>query len=203
MKSPKKIKATLGVSTDKNHERAENDFYTTSPIATNKAYEWCKKNIGIDNWKVWECACGNGRIAEVLKEKGVNVVAASDLIDRGYGEVSDFFSQEEMKNDANVIFTNPPYNIALDFLKHSYKIMEDGDYYIFLGRIQFLEGKERGKFFADNPPKYVLVHSERVKCYKDDKKEYDSNGKEVSSAVAYAWFLFEKGFKGKTQVDWL
>ena len=35
---------------------------------------------------IWECACGDGAMAEVLAQTG-NQVESSDLYDRGYGEV--------------------------------------------------------------------------------------------------------------------
>ena len=33
---------------------------------------------------IWECACGQGHLSEVLKANGYNV-KSTDLIDRGYG----------------------------------------------------------------------------------------------------------------------
>lgn len=34
--------------------------------------------------KVWECACGEGHLSKVLKNRGYEVLS-TDLIDRGYG----------------------------------------------------------------------------------------------------------------------
>ena len=40
--------------------------------------------------QIWECACGDGAMSEVLKKTG-NPVVSSDLYDRGYGETGHDF----------------------------------------------------------------------------------------------------------------
>ena len=140
---------------------------------------------------------GEGNLSKVLKNRGFFVLS-SDKIDRGYGAEFDF-----LKNDLGVavdmdILTNPPYKYALDFVKHALDILENGYYAIFFLKIQFLEGKERYIFFKENPPKYVYVHSERQKCAINNEFE-----KVKSSAVCYAWFMWEKGYKGDTIIRWI
>lgn len=171
------------------------------------------------NHYIWECACGEGNLSEVLKKRGYDVLS-SDLVDRGYGVAIDFLKIKvptfkmpyvDFENKPYEyqyldgfpeyypydILTNPPYKYALDFVKHALEIQADGYHTIMFLKIQFLEGKERYKFFKENPPKFVYVHSERQKCYLnniDDKQ---------GSAVCYAWFIWEKGFKGDTIVRWI
>ena len=88
--------------------------------------------------------------------------------------------------------------MALEFVKHAIELLMDGNKAIFFLKIQFLEGKERYKFFQENPPKFVYIHSERQKCYPNNDMS-DKSG----SAVCYAWFIWEKGFKGDTIVRWI
>lgn len=191
------VLTTLGTNNGSTTNRQKDDFYATDPKATKMVLKELEKIYDISLWDVWEPAVGMGHISNTLKAENINVVKESDLVDRGIGAtIEDFLNATSMGN-ANVIFTNPPYKIAEDFLKHFLKISDDGDLYIFLGRIQFLEGKARRKIFDTDPPKYVFVHSERINCWKD--------GKEVkeSSAMCYAWYVFEKGYKGDTIVKWL
>ena len=61
-----------------------------------------------------------------------------------------------------------------------------------------LEGQARRKMFEENPPKKIYVFSGRVKCAKNG--DFDSMG---SSAVAYAWFVWEKGFRGEPIIKWV
>lgn len=200
-----KVLITLGTRDGSTTDREENDFYATSPVATTKMVNWLKENVpSCVSWRIWEPCCGTGRITKVFEDNGLNVTANTDLIDRGFGESEvDFLTQTEVKNNANAIVTNPPYKYALEMNKKAIELLKDGEYYVFLGRIQYLEGKERQKFFKENPPRYVLVHSERVNCWKDDKPEYNKKGKEISSAICYAWFVFRKGYNGKPEIAWL
>lgn len=65
-------------------------------------------------------------------------------------------------------------------------------------RLLFCEGKERKKLFETYPPKTIYVFSSRIKCAKNG--DFDSI---KSSAVAYAWFVWEKGYTGETIIKWL
>ena len=144
---------------------------------------------------VLEPACGGGHISEVLQKHGYNV-SSFDLIDRGYGKVQDFFNIKHSDMD---IVTNPPYKIALPFLKHALDIIPNGNKVALFLRVLFLEGKERGHFFKENPPKKIYVASGRLSCAKNgDFEKYRK-----SNAQAYAWFVWEKGFKGERTVDWI
>ena len=65
-------------------------------------------------------------------------------------------------------------------------------------KIQFLEGKARRELFRQHPPKVVYVSSSRLLCAPNGDFT-NTNG----SAVAYAWFVWEKGFKGDTIIKWI
>lgn len=69
-------------------------------------------------------------------------------------------------------------------------------------KLQFLEGKKRfEQLFSKIPPKTVYVFSERILCAKNGEfqKMRDGGG----SAVAYAWFVWEAGWSGTTEIKWI
>lgn len=68
----------LGSSNHTERTRADYDYYATAP----KAVEELLK-VESFSPRVWECACGEGHISEVLFEHGYDVLS-TDLIDRGY-----------------------------------------------------------------------------------------------------------------------
>ena len=76
---------TSGFHNNSLHDREENDFYATNPIALEKLLEKEK----FEN--VWECACGKGHLSEVLKKYNIHG-KSSDLVDRGYGEGGGFLT---------------------------------------------------------------------------------------------------------------
>ena len=70
--------------------------------------------------------------------------------------------------------------------------------YIFVLTIKnIFEGKARRQLFRRSPPKIVFVASGRLKCAMNG--DFDSIG---GSAAAYAWFVWEKGFKGEPVIRW-
>lgn len=181
-------------------ERQNEDYYATDPIAIDKLLTVEKPNRFI-----WECACGGGHLSKRLTEKGFAVLS-TDIVDRGYNEFhykADFLTQTDMVVDFNYdILTNPPYRYANEFVLKALELLPQGcKCYMFL-KLTFLEGKARKEsIFSKLPPRTVYVFSERVKCARngDFQSLKDSGG----SAVAYAWFVWEKGNYGKTEVKWI
>ena len=66
-------------------------------------------------------------------------------------------------------------------------------------KLQFLEGKERGEFFLKCPPTKIYVSSRRLRCAKNG--DFEKYAK--CNAMAFAWFVWRKGYKGKPIVDWI
>lgn len=140
--------------------------------------------------------CGQGHIGKVLEEYGYDV-KATDICYRGYGEEKevDFFTVRENALD---IITNPPYFCAGDFLRHALDISKEGVKIAMLFRLAFLEGQARYDLFRKYPPKTVYVFSKRLNCAKNAEFE-----KYKSSAIAFAWFVWETGYNGKTELKWI
>jgi hypothetical protein len=193
------IYTTLGASNHTDKERETNDYYATEPKALELLLE-------LENFSpyVWECACGEGHLSKVLKSHGYDV-KSSDIVNRGYIETEtlDFLQvkKEDIKQEiSRDIITNPPYKYAKEFVEHALDISMDSTKIAMFLKVQFLEGKARRDLFKKYPPKKIYVSSSRLLCAKngDFQKMRDGGG----SAVAYAWFIWEKGFTGDTVVRW-
>lgn len=69
-------------------------------------------------------------------------------------------------------------------------------------KLTFLEGKARYiELFSKYPPKTVYVFSERILCAKNGEFQRMKDGD--GSAVAYAWFVWEKDNYSNTEIKWL
>lgn len=192
----KSVFVTLGASNHTDKEREINDFYATDPIAIDKLIG----NIGFIPSIVWECACGTGCLSERLKQYCHGVVS-TDVIDRGYGQVQDFLLAKEIPSGCSYIITNPPYKYALEFILHALSLLPDGGRCIMFLKTTFLEGEKRHRLlFSKYPPQRILQFSKRVLCAKN--AEFQKMCK-VGSAVSYAWFVWEKGYKGETTITWI
>ncbi|MDR1090108.1 MAG: hypothetical protein LBL79_03455 [Prevotella sp.] len=190
----KSIYKILGATSHSKGERECNDYYATEP----KAVELLL-NIEDFNNNILEPACGEGAISEVLVKHGYNV-QSYDLIDRDYGIGGVDFLKCENKWSGDII-TNPPYKYAQEFVEKSLELVEAGAKIAMFLKIQFLEGKKRRSLFDRNPPKTVYVSSSRLKCVKNGEF-VKSRKKKESSAVAYCWYIWEKGYKGETIIKW-
>lgn len=180
---------TIGASGHSIGERQKDDYYATEPRTIDELL-----NVEKFSGSIWEWACGEGHLSKVLESNGYNVVS-TDLVDRGYGMGGvDFFMQDKLL--APNIITNPPYKYAQRAVEHSIELGAD-KIAMFL-KLTFLEGKARNKMFKKYPPKRVWVYSKRRNCAKNG--EFD---KYPSSAVAFAWFVWEKGYQGPTTIGWI
>ena len=182
----------IGASNHTDKEREANDFYATDP----KAIDCLKDKIDLPT-VILEPSCGAGHLSKRLEELG-HKVYSYDKVDRGYGEVQDYFFRETLPDDCSCVLTNPPYKYATEFVLKSLELLPVGGLCCMFLKTTFLEGLNRWeKIYRNYPPLKVLQFTRRVVCAKNGEF-----GK-FTSAVAYAWFVWRKGFKGLPTIEWI
>ena len=142
----------LGARTYAKNEREQHDFYATDPRAIDDLlkYETFNKNI-------WECAVGQGHLADRLKSYGYNV-ECTDLIDRGYPgtEIVDFLT-EKYDFDGDII-TNPPYKDCSELILNALDSIPTGNKVAMFLKLQTLEGQKRyEEIYSKYPPKTIYI----------------------------------------------
>lgn len=132
-------------------DRNKVDFYETPPLATIALIDFLEKNGCLcPGHSIWEPACGTGKIAEILRNRGYSVIS-TDLNDFGYGETGiDFLSEQR---ECDWIITNPPFSKATEFIKHARDLHVNC---AFLLKSQFWHAKSRLNMFQNDAPSYVL-----------------------------------------------
>ena len=193
----KSIYTTLGASNHTDKEREVNDYYATDPYAIDCLLEG---GAELSN-QLWEPACGEGHLSERLIELGYDVIS-TDLVDRGYknGSGGLDFLKCKYSIDGDII-TNPPYKYAQEFVEHGLELVHDGRKVFMFLKLQFLEGKKRRKLFDMKQLKTVYVSSSRILCAKNG--DFESMKQGGGSAVAYAWFEFQKGYNDDPIIKWV
>ena len=185
--------STLAASNHSAGERQQHDYYATEP----KAMELLLAEEAFAP-VIWECACGEGHLSRVLAAHGYEVIS-TDLIYRGFGDSEPLdFLKETLEDFEGDIITNPPYKYALEFVQQALNSVRSGGKVAMFLKLQFLEGQSRKEFFLHNPPKTVYVSASRRVCalngeFKDNRPR----------AVAYAWYVWEKGYKGDSIIKWI
>lgn len=66
-------------------------------------------------------------------------------------------------------------------------------------KLQFLEGKSRKNLFKRWPPKVLYVSSSRLRCAKNG----DFEKAKGATAIAFAWYVWEKGYAGEPVIRWI
>jgi hypothetical protein len=143
-------------------------------------------------WKIWEPACGPGAIVRVLEAHG-HQVFATDLHPYGCGLSGiDFLTAGHRAVDA--VVTNPPYQLAQQFVE---KALEFCPLVIMLLRLAFLESERRTRILEFSGLARIHVFRNRLPMM--HRRGWD--GPKASSAIPFAWFVWERGYKGPTTID--
>lgn len=170
-------------------EAEKHDFYATDPRAVELLL-----NVESFNKMILEPACGAGHISKALEANHYSVIS-TDLYDRGYGTSGVDFLKWNEKFPGDII-TNPPYRHARQFVEKALDVVDVGAKVAMFLKLTFLEGQARKEFFKTNPPRTIYVSSKRLQC----AKNADFSG---TSMIAYAWFVWEKGYTGATIIKWI
>ncbi len=171
--------------------RLEHDFYRSPPSVAQGLLS-VERFMG----PIHEPACGDGAISQVLEDCGHTVVS-EDLIDRGFGAGGvDFLARTRAPGNCPNLVTNPPFALADEFALHA---LELGYAHICLfARLAWLEGAARHKkLWRKHPPSRIWVFSKRQTLWRGDEPSPGKGG-----TLAFAWFVWQRGFPG-TQMAWL
>lgn len=191
---------------------------------TRKSFNWRRAHNGYrrhgDDWYVEPAACvhalldvehvigpvldpccGAGNIPSVLRARGFEAIG-SDIVDRGAGAtIADFLSDDfSPPGLVHTIVFNPPYRAAQAMVQRArdlgvWKVCA-------VLRLAFLEGQERGPWFAKGGLSRVWVSSSRLNMPPGDEF-MNGTVKAEGGKVAYAWFVWERGHRGPAQIGWL
>ena len=188
------VYVTNGDSSHSARERETRDYYATDPRAVT---ELLKRETFCN--EILEPACGGGHISEILKRSGYDVVSA-DIVKRGYSgqDYTADFLRDGLKWSGDII-TNPPYKYAAEFVEHALDVIDYGHKVAMFLKLTFLEGEKRRALFQQNPPRKIYVFTKRINCALNGEEKFFN----MSSAVCYAWFVWEKGSREKPVIDWI
>lgn len=129
------------------NKRRELDFYPTPPNVTHALMKFLK----LEPCLISEPACGDGAMAEVLKQYGHDVMS-SDIRHTGYGCGGEDFLKSD--GDYDAIITNPPFNVSEEFIRHA---IPQARVVAMVLKSQYWHAKKRTALFKEFPPAYVLA----------------------------------------------
>lgn len=200
------------------------DYFPTPPWATRALCQRLADEFNDGPTSCWEPACGELHMVRPLAEyfssvRASDVQAYEPMADlsrnawRVYGPyLCDFLLTGRTEEPVDWIITNPPFNLAVEFIETAVKVARRG--VAMLVRTAFLESEARVTgLFARMPPSEVLVFAERVVMLKARLIRSGSidpfatkAGTKASSATSYAWLIwrsYDFGGGADTRLGWI
>jgi predicted NAD-dependent protein-ADP-ribosyltransferase YbiA (DUF1768 family) len=174
--------------------RQGNSYYATHPSVIQDLL-----STEMFNSKILETFCGGGSMAVVIKGNGYEV-KSYDIIDSDFEKQEKFFHVDFPKGEYDII-SNPPYDESLiKIINRSIEICNQK--VAMLMPLLYLSGKDRyNDIFKTNPPVRVYVYKEQIKLAENGEKSQCADS--GTNKTTYAWFIWEKGFRGNTELRWL
>lgn len=163
---------------DSGYLRKERDLYETPPWVTRALVPHLSPYP-----QIWEPACGSGQMVKVLQEAGYTVRFTD--IDHG----RDFMFEREK---ADCIVTNPPYELATEFVEHALRLTQPYGLVAMLLRTDFDHAKSRSHLFRDCPAfAKKLVLTKRIAWF------VEADGKpKASPSFNHAWYIWDWKHEG-------
>jgi hypothetical protein len=183
-------------STNRGYDRHKSDYYAT-PIEDIKLFlkEFCRvydQIIDLDKFtftkplNILDPCAGNLAYSDAIKNydfpdyKEINTI---DIRDDSAALIQANYLTWVPDKKYDLIISNPPFYLALDFIKKALQDVQDGGLVIMLLRLNFLGSQERLPFWKENMANAAFIHSKRMKFIK---------GKSGDSCE-YAHFVWQKG----------
>lgn len=170
-------------------KRLDKDKYYTPQSLT----ELLLKHLELPpNSKIIEPCCGDGAIADYLKEQGHKVIASD--IDHGSkydATTEEYWATTKVNYGIHWTITNPPFNQATDILSHALSFSVFG--VAMLLRLTYLEPcRNRAKLLQGNADNLrMLIPVNPRPRFRADSKNTDS--------CTVAWFVWDKSFSWEAQ----
>lgn len=180
---PKSSYAEAVVQSYKTWQRKPSDFYPTpvdgteSIIPLIEAFSKVFEEMhGRPIRRIWEPACGDGRLARVLEWHGYEVVSTDINPYPGYGQGGmDFLIEDPLITDGwdigeiDMIVTNPPFKLSVEFIRRARRMtpwvimLVKQNYYNAGSRYDFFQGEDRPTFFLPLTWRLAFLEEERGK----------------------------------------
>lgn len=107
---------------------------------------------------------------------------------------ADYLAMPGAAPSFDLVVGNPPYGDAEAFVRRSLALLHSGGWLVFLLRLSFAESLSRYLLFTrEAPPRAIVTCS--------DRPSFTGDGRTDGSA--YAYFVWQQGYRGPTLHEWV
>jgi hypothetical protein len=172
----------------------KDDLYETPPVAVHALLR--VGALSKPPAVIWEPACGPGSIVKTLRGAGYTVFA-SDLRNYGCPDSKaewDFLFERSAPPGVEAIVTNPPFKLGDEFVTHALELGIPK--VVMLLRLQFLESERRSSILDGGHLAWIFPFRNRLPMM----HRVGWDGPKASSAMSFAWFLWDAAHRGETKL---
>lgn len=188
-------------STNRGAVRNNDDYYITPLWLASEflaAYAKAPDNKLHSGFVLDPCCGGDDKhpatYVEALKAYDIKPLTVDIRSNSRAEVVRDFLTlpDRSLELPISLIISNPPFNLAVDFVHKSLKKIRDGGHVVFLQSLNWMGSKTRRKFWKHAPLKRIYTHSRRPSFNPETKN---------SDSINYAHYVFEKGYEGPATIE--
>jgi hypothetical protein len=183
--------------------RRDNDYYPTPYDVIHKIMPYIDEYTdGFNFVSALDPGAGNARLLKTFvnyhKRECLKTVVETSKEHNTYPDGFSFINENYLTcktpRKFNVIISNPPFSLALEFIKKSFELLDDHGTMFFLLRLGFLAGIRRYKeLWINHRPTAIYILSKRP-SFTDDN---------CTDSQEYAWFQWTKFNRKPCELLWL
>lgn len=175
------------------YERIDRDAYFTEPWVTQALLD--AYPAGYFGMAVWEPACGDGRMADVIHAAGY-VVGISDIHDYGCGAMIRDFLRDSLPIHTPItsIITNPPFDLAKQFVVRALECVKPQAGVVAMVQRHEFDAPKGNRPFFQHPFAAKLILPRRPRWSDSDK---------ASPRFPYAWYVWDWKHQGAPIIRWI
>jgi hypothetical protein len=158
--------------------RQPRDFYAT-PSDVTKALIAVEKFDG----GIYDPACGDDAMTDVFKDAGYKTIG-SDIHPLGKGYKRDFFAVKNKMYNWNIV-TNPPFNLAEEFIEHALSLEPKSVSFVL--KSSYFHAKSRKTLFDRTKPAAIYPLTWRP--------DFLGKGRPTMEVI---WVVWKRGYNGPT-----
>jgi hypothetical protein len=170
----------ISLANNNDKERRVLDHYPTPPDVTVALMDFLK----LKPCRIWEPACGDGFMSNVLKSYGHTVIE-TDIRETTVCKKPINFLHANINCDA--IITNPPFNLSEEFIIHA---LNHAPVVAMLFKSQYWHAKKRTSLFNQHTPAYILPLTWRPDFLFDTRQV---GGKKSAPTMEVCWTVWITG----------
>jgi len=177
-------------STNRNAIRNANDYYITPKEHIKLFWDNFTTHNNIDpNSKVLDSSAGGDPnhpdmpYPTVLQPHFNNPIETVDIRQDSSANIKKSYLGLTFEIDYDIIISNPPFDLAMEFIQKALKDVKMDGYVIMLLRLNFFGSKKRYAFLQNNMPVQCYVHSKRMGFNPQYPNKTDS--------IEYAHFVWQ------------